>query len=717
MKIISRIFLGVCLGVYLLLPAQVMAKDYQIDAVKLSIVLDETGSAQVSEERRYQFNGDYRYAYQQINKIIPDPNQAGRSDNYSLSNYQVCAGAATDFEHCYRQLDQAEINFEQARSNPADTFYVVSGDKYDYLQWHYVALDEAKLFTIHYTIDNAVTAHQDVAEFYWQFVGQDWEVSQHNLQVELSLPRDLLGVQLASVQAWGHGPLLGRLSISDLPNQAGYYLVTFTLADLEPGQFLEGRVLMPLGLFPNLEALASGQLTREQIEAEEEAYIAQTEAELAQEERQAKWLRFGALALSILGIYVIVYRFIQHHRLTKEDRLKKLSGVWEPPSDLEPAQVNQLLKKNKSLSQQVFTATVLALVHKKVCRITRSEHKEGLVHKDYRYYLVKTGKLESSRSKIKLSQVEQAVYDFIFDRVAKIYTRYFDQTSRRWLTERQFIQAYKTAHPDSSGEAVRQAKTKAKQNVALADIGQYTKVYATSSYNFFKSLEDKAWQANLAAGHFDQAALDYSHSWQNAIMFLVPVVSFVQAMISLNLAETAQANSAQSLLPTVFSWAMLNFIVGLFMAILLLAFQAKAHKRSQKGHHQAELWTAFKQHMKDYRQTKNYPIDSVILWEQYLVYGTLFGVSMKALAKLPVKFADWSDQDRRILASYWGMSGINTDQAVLDLKNFNLGSLSNSLNSLGSAFKNVNQQVSRSYGAHGGGSSGGFSGGGAGGSW
>ena len=99
-------------------------------------------------------------------------------------------------------------------------------------------------------------------------------LSQHNLQVELWLPQDLLAAQLASIQAWGHGPLMGRLSISDLPNQAGHYLVTFALADLEPGQFLEGRILMPLGLFPNLEVLASGQLTREQIVAEEELYIA-----------------------------------------------------------------------------------------------------------------------------------------------------------------------------------------------------------------------------------------------------------------------------------------------------------------------------------------------------------------------------------------------------------------------------------------------------------
>ena len=48
---------------------------------------------------------------------------------------------------------------------------------------------------------------------------------------------------------------------------------------------------------------------------------------------------------------------------------------------------------------------------------------------------------------------------------------------------------------------------------------------------------------------------------------------------------------------------------------------------SDKGLEEKAGWLAFKKHLEEYKQTKDYPIDSIILWEKYLVYGTLLGVS------------------------------------------------------------------------------------------
>src|SRR5690606_28514843 len=78
----------------------------------------------------------------------------------------------------------------------------------------------------------------------------------------------------------------------------------------------------------------------------------------------------------------------------------------------------------------------------------------------------------------------------------------------------------------------------------------------------------------------------------------------------------------------------LNFLF-IMIEVFLLMF---GEKRTELGRLEAGKWQAFKKHMKDYEKTKKYPLDSIVIWEKYLVYGMLFGISAKALAEFPVKF-------------------------------------------------------------------------------
>ena len=107
-------------------------------------------------------------------------------------------------------------------------------------------------------------------------------------------------------------------------------------------------------------------------------------------------------------------------------------------------------------------------------------------------------------------------------------------------------------------------------------------------------------------------------------------------------------------------------------------------------------WLAFRKWLKEYSVTKNYPIDSVILWEKYLVYGTALGISVKALSQLPIKFSESFEKS--------GMYFVGTSHS-----NF-----SNSFASLSTGFNSLSNSFS-GFGAVGTGSSGGFSGGGGGG--
>jgi len=141
----------------------IFAKEYNLNKVNIQAFLNQDGSMNVTEERSFNFQGDYRFVYQSINKQAE-----GREEPYVLSDFKLCE---KDTSICYKPLEKNLANFSEARNNPDNTFVVDDrGDKY-YLQWHFQANYEVKNFVLSYTVKNAITLHQDVAELYWQFIG------------------------------------------------------------------------------------------------------------------------------------------------------------------------------------------------------------------------------------------------------------------------------------------------------------------------------------------------------------------------------------------------------------------------------------------------------------------------------------------------------------------------------------------------------------------
>ncbi|HPR14086.1 MAG TPA: DUF2207 domain-containing protein, partial [Candidatus Woesebacteria bacterium] len=467
----------------------VSANSYAIDRATIEIFLQNDGSAKVIEQRVFNFQGDYRFVYHKIfyqnDQTLSD---VGRSEPYLLNNFALCEvdqSSGADQYNCYELLEQDQVNLTEPRHNPDNTFYVEQRAKEYFVQWHYQALNEKKIFELRYEVENLLTQQGDVAELYWQFVGDAWEVAHGAIDITVWLPTNYLASQLRDVQAWGHGPLAGTVRIDALPGDNGLYGVHFEAPALPMNQFLEGRVIFPLEALLETQALPIGKLNREKIIEQEQAYIAETAAKLKREETIAKVFFAGALLLSILELVWFVQSLIKHLKLAKEERLTALPGVWEPPSDLEPALVYQLLYKTKKLNPAVFTATVLSLVHKKVCRIVRSEQKEGFIVKDYRYFLEPTDKV----GQVKLSEVEEKVFEFLFKVVGGSYIRYYHQASGKWIYEKEFNQLWRKANPKGYHEDLVKAKKQTRQNLALRDIGKYTKKYASTSYLFFKSLE------------------------------------------------------------------------------------------------------------------------------------------------------------------------------------------------------------------------------------
>lgn len=135
-----------------------------------------------------------------------------------------------------------------------------------------------------------------------------------------------------------------------------------------------------------------------------------------------------------------------------------------------------------------------------------------------------------------------------------------------------------------------------------------------------------------------------------------------------------------------------SFVLAVISAIVA---QNKINTYTQSGVDEMEKWKAFRKYMTDFSLLKERDIPDLVIWEQYLVYATAFGISEKVIEQLKMVYPTYNDSN--FAYNYSTMYILmNTD--------FN------------SSFNSIGTSMNSSF-SSGSGGGGGFSGGGGGGRW
>ena len=184
-KIFTCCILGVAIFLIALcfLPNECSAKSYHISELHIIAKINHDGSMDVSEHRTFNFNGDFTW----VTQVLSLEGCSG------ISDIMVSEGGRD-----YILADSGEGTFSCNRVY--DTIEVT---------WRYKASNEKRTFTLSYKVNDVVLVHEDVAELYWKFIGDAWEVHSENILIELYLPDSFTETQdeMNKVRAWGHGPL------------------------------------------------------------------------------------------------------------------------------------------------------------------------------------------------------------------------------------------------------------------------------------------------------------------------------------------------------------------------------------------------------------------------------------------------------------------------------------------------------------------------------
>lgn len=118
-----------------------------------------------------------------------------------------------------------------------------------------------------------------------------------------------------------------------------------------------------------------------------------------------------------------------------------------------------------------------------------------------------------------------------------------------------------------------------------------------------------------------------------------------------------------------------------------------------------EEWLGLKRYMAEFSLMKEKEVPELVLWEKYLVYATVFGISEKVLKQLKVVYPQISDEE------YMNSHGY-TYMYLMYSGSFNNSFLSSLNTSVGSAYTAVTNYSSGSGSGGGFSSGGGFGGGG-----
>lgn len=178
------------------------SKSYTIDKANVEFDITETGTIFVNEYVTFNFNGEFSFAYRNLDKGY-----------WNYSNIKIFDG-------------EKELNYDNIQQNNSIQY-----------KWYFKASNEIKTFRISYELNNAITAYSDISEFYFKVWGNGWEKSVKELTGFILLPKKVNDTN--EVYSWGHPEINGKIGLID--NQK----LIFQAFNIPAQSWVEIRLLFP----------------------------------------------------------------------------------------------------------------------------------------------------------------------------------------------------------------------------------------------------------------------------------------------------------------------------------------------------------------------------------------------------------------------------------------------------------------------------------------
>lgn len=455
------------------------------------------------------------------------------------------------------------------------------------IAWN-VGLDnssDTRNYKISYTVPNVVTKYNDCTELYWQFLSSDNGMSGKNITGIITLPSPVSNLE--NLRVWAHGQLDGEIT------KASNDTVTFALARLNSNSMLEIRIVTDEDIFTNLFNVSPTNKLSSILEEE------QRWADEANEIRKRNQMVIaGILIGEFLLLALLVIKYIRYISEGKEIEIKytypdlNIEYFRDIPNEKEatPARASYMYNfkgTSSTISEsKVFSATILNLALKRIIEF------EPIDKKNVRIKFLFTPEADKSIDELKSD--EKLIYDLLI------------------------------------------MSAKGSDSITTKDLSRIASKNYESWHSRFAKLESVVKLSVQTPEIISKERKDVYKKWnlRATIYIMLVIIGFF-------------------CLPMVvpFSFAKEMFMVGAVDFVMLILCMIKCIRNSkkidiftEKGYEEKAQWKGLKQYMKDFSLLKEKEVPDLILWEKYLVYATVFGISKKVIEQLKVVYPEMMDE-------------------------------------------------------------------------
>ncbi len=340
-----------------ILPISIKAltPNYNVEGLYIDAYIQENGDLLIKEQivLKGTFNGYIRDLYYK-----------GEYPLYDASNLEildVCELTTPENGEIVRCFDRVDF----AHSGESYLYEEELGSDYTTLKMYNYNPSGQKTFYIEYLLTDVVVIHEDVAELYWTFIGENFDDKISNVRITIHLP-----VNTEELRGWAHGPLYGDISID------GKSGVSATVENLAANELIDIRMvfdtaIVPLGNKLSNKMALDNILVEEQQRADD-ANILRT---------QARFIHYGVVSVNIIWLVGLLLIFIYTYLKFDKEHSSRFNLEYhrEFPADYGPETVEFLLKKK--ITTVSLSAAILNIIQKKAFMV--KEVTDNKKKKDY----------------------------------------------------------------------------------------------------------------------------------------------------------------------------------------------------------------------------------------------------------------------------------------------------------------------------------------------
>ena len=420
---------------------------------------------------------------------------------------------------------------------------------------------------------------------------------------------------LEDLRVWAHGPLNGTI------NKSSNSRVKFSVNDLPSGNFLEIRIATPTQIFENVMKKSNVDrldtiISEETIWANEAN--ARRERAAKNQEMYDKLIFVGVIIVSVFLTYKSIKNIKILRKTPKREPTQKLDYFRETPDETASAAEAGFLYYFSSNGIKSEIGKVISGTMLNLCL-------KGWI------------------------TFEQEVED------KKQVNIILNESGKETLTEdEEYVYKFLTKIP--------------KNNINKFSMKEFQK-YCNNNYSSTISLVTKI--PEITEKKVEQKELfnkEIRKDYNNKMVFAVLYIFLAIFMFMITITSSK-----------------VNLLIILFIVILsiincsvLVMIASRNNGLTQKGIDEKEKWNGLKKYMEDFSMLNEREVPDLVLWEKYLVFATVFGISDKVIKQLKVRYPELNDEEYlRSHYTYMYMISANNNFNFISSMNSSIGSVTN----------------------------------------